>query len=281
EEWLNGGDGVGWWGDSVADIEMDSRKYWVMMFKHCGFNSPKRVSIFPVSVASGRAPRISVWGVWLVFVGVLVARGIPVEAEGLFSEENRVPAEESGEGGPPGWLDLIGNLEGDGDRLIEFEEKRFFPALETTVSLAGRIRYSPNHGISLEYFEPERKILIFDERGVIERAPGGRDRELPSRRARLVEPFSRFLLHLFRGDTINIHNDFSLFFAEDVDSWSVGVRPTDWRVQRHLASIVLRGAGVRPGALLISLTDGNSQEITLLDDSETPFTRSEREAFFR
>src|SRR6185503_18937999 len=80
----------------------------------------------------------------------------------------------------PAWRQLFDKLAPNKTRQSTFEERRFFPFRKQPIVLQGEIRIVPRRGLSLRYLQPEGRVLIIDEQGLLMRDNDGREQSPPS-----------------------------------------------------------------------------------------------------
>ncbi len=109
----------------------------------------------------------------------------------------------------PAWTALFAKLSASKTRQSQFEERRYFPFRSTPVVLKGEIRIAPERGLSLRYLEPDRRILIVDDKGALMRDDEGRERAAPSdSRAQAV---TAALVNVLRFDLPALQKSFVMY----------------------------------------------------------------------
>src|SRR5512133_2760606 len=80
----------------------------------------------------------------------------------------------------PQWRALFDQLAPNKTRQSTFEERRYFPFRKTPVVLQGEIRIVPQRGLSLRYLQPEERVLIIGDKGLLMRDSDGQERTAPA-----------------------------------------------------------------------------------------------------
>jgi hypothetical protein len=177
------------------------------------------------------------------------------------------------------WRPLIGALASKGPVEATFTEQRYFPFRREPMVLKGVLRTSPEHGVSLQYTDPEPNVLIADATGLIFRDRNGRSREmsaasreggaiaslLPIMRFDLPALFPRFIIRAQRSDA----------------GWQFEFTPRTADAD-SLGSITLAGSGSDVRHLEFKRSDSQRVEINVVDiHSGAVFTPAEQAKFFR
>jgi hypothetical protein len=137
----------------------------------------------------------------------------------------------------PRWRDLVAGFARQPDTLAEFEERRFFPFRKEPVALAGEVRVSRTHGLSLSYTAPEKRVVILDAQGVLMRDASGQQVP-PDRRA---EAGNRALFHVLRMDFPALEREFDVFGQRRGAAWSLVLVPRDTGLRRAIGNIHVGG----------------------------------------
>jgi hypothetical protein len=147
----------------------------------------------------------------------------------------------SPESGTGDWKALVDSLAGHGTILAPFSERRFFPFRRDPTQLKGVLRISPDHGLSLQYTDPDAYVLIADSAGLVLKDAGGRVRQMPSgsREAAAVSS----LLPIMRFDLAALYPRFVIRAQGSASGWSFVFTPRDPGAADSLGVITVRGAG--------------------------------------
>jgi hypothetical protein len=137
------------------------------------------------------------------------------------------------------WRPLFAALAGQGAVYATFTERRWFPFRRVPVVLKGEMRLSPARGLSLRYQEPEERLVIADDQGMLLRDARGRTRAVPAD-AR-AQASSAALLPVMRFDFAALARTFELHAARDGGAWRLDFVPRDPEQARLLGRIVVTG----------------------------------------
>jgi hypothetical protein len=184
------------------------------------------------------------------------------------------------DGDDPTWRPLLEALAAKGSIEAEFTEQRWFSFRRDPVVLTGEIRRSPELGLSLRYLEPDEKMMIVDDRGIVLRNARGWSRQLkPGGRA----PNSgEVLLRVLRFDWAGLSRDFAVQAARNEDSWRFDFVPLTDEFAGSVGTITVWGQGEAVTQLEMNPTDGPRIEILIGRSREdVTFTPDEVKKFFR
>ncbi len=184
------------------------------------------------------------------------------------------------EAGDPAWRDLLAQMEQRPDAEAGFEERRWFPFKKLPTLLKGEVRVSTARGLSLHYTEPDERIVIIDERGLLLRA-AGRDSTPPSDpRATAV---NTALLHLLRFDLRALAGTFEIFGERTGAAWTLALVPRDESLRRTLGTIAV--AGEAAVVRRIEMRRSATQRVEILVGPPrlppTAFTAEDQSRYFR
>ena len=220
---------------------------------------------------------------WLgVLMLVLPARGADAKIEpaavagGLIAPETRLadPAND------PAWRDLITKLAPNKTRQSRFEELRYFPFRKTPTVLRGEIRIVPELGLSLRYLEPEPRLLIVDQKGLLMRDDHGRDRAAPSDSR--AQAATSALVHVLRFDLEALKKEFDVHGRRDGAAWSLGFVPRDPNFANLLGILTVSGEGGTLRKIEMIKSPTQRIEINVSDTQEDVlFTADTLRRFFR
>lgn len=170
---------------------------------------------------------------------VLLTLALPAAAQTAPDElETAVTQAELVEPDSPAWADLLEKFAAQPDTRARFLEKRVFPVRKKPVELAGVVRVSRQHGLSLQYLEPEVRTIVLDDRGVLLRdVKGARTPPADPR----VDAVNQALLHILRFDFAALREDFEIRGQRDNDEWTLVLRPRSPAIQRTLGQISVAG----------------------------------------
>jgi len=160
----------------------------------------------------------------------------------------------------PAWTELLAKLSASKTRQSQFEERRYFPFRSTPVMLKGEIRIAPEHGLSLRYLEPDRRILIVDDKGLLMRDDEGRQRAAPSdSRAQAV---TSAMVSVLRFDLAALQKSFVMYGRRDGSAWMLGFVPRDPALAEMIGTLFVSGEQTRLDR--IEMTKSSKQRIEIL-----------------
>lgn len=195
---------------------------------------------------------------------------------GLVAPQNRLadPAQD------PAWRELFTRLAPNKTRQSSFEERRFFPFRKTPVVLRGEIRIVPDIGLSLRYLEPEARLMIVDQKGLLMRDATGQERAAPNDSR--AQAATSALVQVLRFDLEALKKDFDVYGQREGEQWRLGFVPRDPTFANLLG--VLAVSGDRSTLKKIEMIKSPTQriEISIRDTQEDViFTVDTLRRFFR
>jgi hypothetical protein len=185
------------------------------------------------------------------------------------------PASAAGE-----WAPLISALAAKGPIQASFTERRYFPFRRDPTILMGVLRISPEHGLSLQYTDPEPSVLIADSKGLIMRDKNGRSRERPSgsREGGAIAS----LLPILRFDFPALFPLFEIRAHQDDKGWRFEFTPRDAEDAGALGAITVAGMGSDVTHLEFKRSASQRVEIDVGDTrSGMVFTTADQGKYFR
>ena len=175
------------------------------------------------------------------------------------------------------WAPILAQLGQAENRQSHFEERRYFPFRTGPVVLSGTVRISPAHGLSLEYQQPDYRMVIVDSDGLLMRDRSGRDHPVPND-PHLTQAVGAFV-SILRFDQKQIEAQYILHGSQAGPDWRISLvprQPGDW------SAIVLNGNAA--GLAGIELVRSKSLRIVIaLSDhqSDVAFTAADLARYFR
>lgn len=168
-----------------------------------------------------------------------------------------------------GWQKLFDTLAAQGAVLSRFTENRWFPFRKIPVVLKGEMRLVPGRGLCLRYTEPEERMMLVDDRGLLLRDARGRTREIAP------DPDSgnvnAALLPVLRFDRAELGKVFQLHAARDGGAWRLDFVPREEALSRSLGRITVWGEDVVVKRLEFRRSSAQRVEI-LIDESQVGVT---------
>jgi hypothetical protein len=207
---------------------------------------------------------------------ILAALALAAAAHGATGAgEVLTPASAAGK-----WAPLIGALAAKGPLQASFTEFRYFPFRHDPTVLKGVLRISPEHGLSLQYTDPEPSVLIADATGLIMRDKAGRSRERPagSREGGAIAS----LLPIMRFDFPALFPLFDIRASGGGAGWAFQFTPRDTNAAGSLGAITVAGSGTDVSHLEFKRSGSQRVEIDVGETrSGVVFTPDELARFFR
>lgn len=219
------------------------------------------------------------WGTLTVLPRAWSAEAKPelsAVAGGLIAPETRLadPATD------PAWRDLFAQLAPNKTRQSKFEELRYFPFRKTPTVLRGEIRIVPEVGLSLRYLEPEPRLLIVDQKGLLMRDDSGQDRAAPSDSR--AQAATSALVHVLRFDLEALKKDFDVHGRREGKTWRLGFVPRDPNFANLLGVLTVSGEGPVLQKIEMIKTPTQRIEINVRETQEDVlFTADTLRRFFR
>ena len=178
------------------------------------------------------------------------------------------------------WVPLLSRLATQGSIVSNFSEQRWFPFKKTPTTLQGEMRYSPDYGLSLRYTQPEEKMMILDETGLLMRDGKGRQRSAPS------DPknpdFAHSLLSIMRFDQETLRQNFTIHGARDGSDWRLDLVPRDKEQLKRLGTVTIWGAGDLVRRMEFRRAANQRIEVRIQNSTTVAgFSEAERKRFFR
>ena len=166
----------------------------------------------------------------------------------------------------PAWSTLFARLSASKTRQSRFEERRYFPFRSTPVVLKGIIRIIPERGLSLNYLEPDRRIMIIDAKGALLRDAEGRERAIPAdARAQTV---TSALVSVLRFDVAELQKSFVIYGRHEGTTWTLGFVPRDPAITEMLGSLVVSGEQNQLNRIEMTRSATQRIEIIIRDQQE-------------
>ena len=180
----------------------------------------------------------------------------------------------------PVWRELFARLASNQTRMSKFVETRHIPFRKTPVMLKGEIRIVPEMGLSLRYLEPEERILIVDNKGLLMRDESGRDRAMPSdSRAQAV---TSALVSILRFDLPALDKAFAVHGRRENNTWMLAFVPREPALAELIGTTTVTGEKFQLTRIEMTKSAAQSIEIAISDPQEgVIFTEAALKKFFR
>ena len=178
------------------------------------------------------------------------------------------------------WRGLFTALAAQGTVSSTFTERRWFAFKKEPVVLQGELRHAPGHGLSLRYRQPEERLVIVDEKGLLLRDAHGHAREVATDpRAPRIDAV---LLSVLRFDEAALLQYFGLHAARAGRDWRLDFIPRTAELAHQLGRVVVEGEDQRVRRLEFRRSVDQRVEV-LIGETRTGvvFTPEEEKRFFR
>lgn len=209
-----------------------------------------------------------------VFIAFAAASPLPAAGEdALVAAENRLAIT------TPGWAELFASLANKKDTIADFTERRVFAFRKEATELAGEVRVSGPHGISLNYTEPEKRMVVLDDDGVLVRDATG-EKALSSKRRDTAA--NAVLLDVLRFDFVALEESFEIFGRTESGAWELALVPRTNAIRRSVGQITVAGEGSAIRRIELRRSVKSFIEITINPPRDAPpFTPEELGTYFR
>lgn len=206
--------------------------------------------------------------------------GLVASAFGAAPEDPLVAPAHRFQPDDPAWSDLLAAFARQPDVTAGFEEDRWFPFKKIPVVLKGEVRVSEKYGLSLHYLEPEERIVILDQHGMLVRLASG-DRAAPDDPR--AQAANTALLHILKFDLQPLADSFEFYGRREGSVWNIALVPRDEKLRSSLGRIAVGGDGATVRRIELRRSALQRVEI-LIDPPRTPadaFTTDELRRYFR
>lgn len=160
-------------------------------------------------------------------------------ADPLFSPGNQVP---------PGKLPftlkkVFHRLGHDLTETMSFTEVRTFAISKNPLRQTGTLRSSKEHGLSLSYESAKPHVIVVDDKGLIERQPGGHERQVTVADHPEVATLTDLYLNLLRGNADRLFQYADVYFTGTAQNWEMGLVSHDANLAKRVGRVVVSGNG--------------------------------------
>lgn len=167
-----------------------------------------------------------------------------------------------------------------------FTETRTFSISRRPVVTHGTLRYNRRAGLSMAYEsvpgQPPARVLIIDDRGLIERNADGRERSVSVADRPELAALTDVYLNLLRGDATKLFNASNAYFAGDKRGWQLGLVPKDEGIARRVGRAVVSGRAPNIRQIDTISSGGDVRRLELGPIRvNTGFSPEDQKAFFR
>ena len=159
-------------------------------------------------------------------------------ANALFVPGNQVQAGKI----PHVLLRVFRRLAHDQSSQIPFTESRQFAISKLPVRQTGIVRSSKEHGLSMAYDGAKPRVLIIDDQGLIERQPGGHERQVSVADHPELGGLTDLYLNLLRGNADKLFDFAEVYFIGTVHGWELGLIPKDAGMAKRMGRVLIKGS---------------------------------------
>lgn len=166
----------------------------------------------------------------------------------------------------PAWATLFAKLSATKTRQSRFEEHRYFPFRSKGVVLKGIIRIIPDRGLSLNYLEPEHRIIIVDAKGALMRDEEGGEHVISG--GGRAEAITSALVSVLRFDVAELQKSFLIYGQHEGSAWTLGFVPRDPAVADLVGTLRVSGADLQLNRIEMAKSATQRIEILISDPQE-------------
>ena len=199
-------------------------------------------------------------------------------AAALFSPSNHVQ---------PGQLPftlrkVFHRLGHDHSETMAFTESRVFAISKNPLRQTGTLRSAKESGLSLSYEGAKPHIIIVDDKGLIDRAPGGHERSVTVADHPELSTLTDLYLNLLRGNADKLFSYADVFYTGSDHNWQMGLSPHDPALAKRVGKVVISGSNRDIGRIENVLPDGGSRVLEFGKVVRNPkYTPEEMQTYFR
>ena len=173
-------------------------------------------------------------------------------------------------------------LEHDRTEQIPFTEVRTFAISNKPLRQTGTLRSAKELGLSLAYEGAKPHTIIVDDKGLIDRQPGGHERQVTIADHPELAALTDLYLNLLRGNAEKLFDYADVYFAGTAQAWEMGLVPHDVNVAKRAGNVVITGGGHFVTRLENRLPDGGSRVLELGRTERNPkFAPDVVQTYFR
>lgn len=163
----------------------------------------------------------------------------PKDLRDIFSSTYQVESQN-----PPSQLrSIFQKLAAHQSSICNFTEASNFAISKHPVKKNGVLRYSRNAGLSMAYENPANKLVVIDDKGLMERREDGSIRSISSAEHPELAAITDTYLSLMRGRSGRLLASNDLYFASSGNTWYCGLVPKNESVEHRVGRVVLSGHG--------------------------------------
>ncbi|MBE7213529.1 MAG: hypothetical protein INR65_21135 [Gluconacetobacter diazotrophicus] len=173
-------------------------------------------------------------------------------------------------------------LEHDRTEQIPFTEVRTFAISSHPLRQTGTLRSGKDLGLSLAYEGAKPHTIIVDDKGLIDRQPGGHERQVTIADHPELAALTDLYLNLLRGNAEKLFEYADVYFSGTAQSWEMGLVPHDAAVAKRAGRVVISGGAHFITQLENQLPNNESRVLELGRVERNPkFTPDVIQTYFR
>ena len=173
-------------------------------------------------------------------------------------------------------------LEHDKTEIFPFTEVRTFAISKNPLRQTGVLRTGKDLGLSLSYESAKPHIIIVDDKGLIDRQPGGSERQVAIADHPELAALTDLYLNLLRGNAEKLFDYADVYFTGTAQSWTMGLVPHDATVAKRAGKVVISGGNHYVSRLENLLPNGEKRTLELGKVERNPkFTPEVIQTYFR
>ena len=158
----------------------------------------------------------------------------------------------------------------DQTESIPFTESRTFAISKNPVRQTGTLRSSKENGLSLSYETPKPHVIIVDDKGLIDRQPGGHERQITVADHPELAALTDLYLNLLRGNADKLFEYADVYFAAREQTWEMGLASHDAAVAKRVGRVIISGGGRSIRSLENVLPNGETRVLELGKTERNP-----------
>lgn len=176
------------------------------------------------------------------------------------------------------WGRLASSVARDPRIEATFQEFRHFAFRTAPVALRGIVRVSADQGLSLQYTEPEERLVIVDRGGMLLRDRNGNQPAPADPRASAA---NEALLHILRLNLSALAAAHDVYGRREGDDWLLALVPRDEAVRRAIGDIFVEGHGATVRRIELRRSERQRIEIRIDAPREVTSTPDQWKRYFR
>ena len=171
----------------------------------------------------------------------------------------------------------------DREETMAFTESRAFAISKTPLRQTGTLRSSKDSGLSLSYESGAKPhVIIVDDKGLIDREPGGHERQVTIADHPELSTLTDLYLNLLRGNADKLFSYADVYYTGNDHNWQMGLVPHDAALTKRVGKVVISGNGHDLRRIENVLPDGGSRTLEFGRVQRNPkYTPDEVKTYFR